>query len=113
MLLRAALFALAVTLLADCGPPALPAALQYATVSGNVVDAATGQPIAGAVVTIDGALSSGPTGSDGQFAIGTVPNGPWDITALATGYAPYRQPAGLLPLKPGETRQYSITLTRS
>ncbi len=55
------------------------------TISGTVIDAGTGLPIAGAVFDLGGGLS-GMSGSGGQFAIPNVPRGNYAATLSATGY---------------------------
>jgi sugar lactone lactonase YvrE len=55
------------------------------TISGMVIDAGTGLPIAGAVFDIGGGLS-GMSSSGGQFTIPNVPRGNYVATLSATGY---------------------------
>jgi hypothetical protein len=86
--------ALLVSLLA--GSPLL--AQQPAVVSGTVLDRATGQPIAGAVVVLgDDHRSSAP---DGRFRAGAVLPGPRQYTARAIGYAPETRELMVLPGQP-------------
>ena len=98
-------------LLAGCGP-AIPPAGNYATVSGQVVDAASGQGIANATVAINGGVLSAQTDSGGNFHVTTVPTGDWDYTVSAQGYS-----TGLVtnvaPLAPGQQFVITIQLYRS
>lgn len=57
-----------------------------ASVSGKVVDAATGAPIAGARVVAAPDATAAVSGSDGAFSL-TVPAGAHTVRALAQGYA--------------------------
>jgi hypothetical protein len=59
----------------------------YSTVTGTVLDMATGLPLAGATVT----LSSTPvvtTGATGTYSFGQLPDGTYSITVSKTGYQP-------------------------
>lgn len=55
------------------------------TISGTVVNAGTGLPIAGAMFDLGGGLS-GVSSATGQFAILNVPRGNYTATLSATGY---------------------------
>ena len=74
----------AVALLAACAP-AIPPQQNYATVSGVVTDGTTGQPLAGATVTVDSVLTA-TTGADGSFTIADVPVGPFSAIESANGF---------------------------
>src|SRR5216117_4599220 len=63
-----------------------PLAAQTGTVEGTVKAAVTGQPVAGAEVTIGGANIGTRTGTDGRFSLLNVPAGPREIRVLAIGY---------------------------
>lgn len=58
------------------------------TVTGRVRDAATGQPIIGAVVALTDLDRSAETGPDGRYLLAQVPAGPQHITVRFIGYAP-------------------------
>ncbi len=58
-----------------------------AAISGQVVDAATGTPIAGAQVVTARDAATATTAADGAFSL-TVPGGSQTVRALAVGYAP-------------------------
>jgi hypothetical protein len=74
-------------LLAGCGPDNSPPALQYASLSGRVYDTATGQPIAGAVVSVNTNFQqSAPTGSNGVYSIANLPPGAVTVYATAPNY---------------------------
>lgn len=100
-LIVGALFALAT--LAGCNDSALPPGGTYQSVSGVVVDAATNQPIAGAVVTVDTVLTA-TTDAAGKFSFEKVPVGEVDYVVTPPANTPYKatqtQSAHLLPDKP-------------
>ena len=73
-------------------------------------DAATGKPVAGAVVTINEVLSSAPTGADGNFVVRTVPSGAVDYSVVAPGYAPAQN---ALTVTAGATMTLNISLSKS
>ena len=55
------------------------------TVSGTVVDASTGAPLAGANVVVDGTNKGAAADASGAFTINNVPNGS-TLTASMIGY---------------------------
>jgi RHS repeat-associated protein len=57
------------------------------TFSGNVVTAATGAPVAGAVVTVDGTLNSTTTDASGNFSL-NQPAGNYTLTVVKLGFLP-------------------------
>jgi RHS repeat-associated protein len=57
------------------------------TFSGNVVTAATGAPVAGATVTVDGTLNSTITDASGNFSL-NQPAGNYTLTVVKTGFLP-------------------------
>jgi N-acetylneuraminic acid mutarotase len=59
----------------------------HGTISGNVTNAATGDPIAGATIAASSTDSSGSavTGADGSYTL-SVPPGDYTVTASAYGY---------------------------
>ena len=71
--------------LAGCQGDELPPASQYSSFSGLIVDAATNQPVSGAVVTVDTVLTA-TTDTTGKFSIDKVPSGIVDYTVQAQGY---------------------------
>jgi hypothetical protein len=65
---------------------ALPAMAQTAVVTGSVIDADTGSPISGAVITIQDQGISVTTGPSGDFRISNARPGEAVITVVAPGY---------------------------
>ncbi|MEO7362374.1 MAG: carboxypeptidase regulatory-like domain-containing protein, partial [Gemmatimonadaceae bacterium] len=61
-----------------------------ARVTGTVVDAATGQPLATANVFVVGTPITATTGPDGKFVIASAPTGVFSIEAKRLGYGPQR-----------------------
>ncbi len=84
---RAGLIALAAAALATT-----PARAQRATLAGHVSDAATHEPVAGVLVTVEGTRLAALTDSGGSFRIDAVPPGPQVLLARRIGYAPTRIP---------------------
>jgi hypothetical protein len=97
-LIAAACFALGVT---ACDNGDLPPASQYSAFKGTVVDAATKQPIAGAIVIVDSVLTT-TTDANGSFTIAKVPSGIVDYVVRAKGYADVIASANADPGKPLE-----------
>jgi outer membrane receptor protein involved in Fe transport len=56
--------------------------------SGKVVDAKTGEPIAGAAVIIEGTKRGGITDVAGSYSVLFVPAGTYNVTSRVTGYRP-------------------------
>jgi len=71
---------------------ATPARAQHATLAGRVTDAATHEPVAGVLVTIEGVNVAGVSDSAGRFHLNAVPPGPQVLLARRIGYAPTRLP---------------------
>ena len=64
--------------------PAL--ALAQGTLTGTVTDAASGDPLPGANVIIEGQPYGGATDLDGAYTIEGVPPGTYNVTASVIGY---------------------------
>ena len=107
--LRVFAFVLAAAGLAACGGGGLPPAANYGTLKGVVTDAGSGQPVAGAVVTINSVLKSAPTGSDGSYSLYPIPIGPYDGSVSANGYQS-KQFNG--SIDPGATQTLNFTLAK-
>ncbi len=98
-LLRGIAFLAIAAILGGCNDGALPPGASYASLSGTVLDAATNQPIAGAIVTLDTVLT---TTSDaaGHFTFAKIPTGDYDYTVQAPGYATMSSSGSATPGKP-------------
>jgi outer membrane receptor protein involved in Fe transport len=57
------------------------AALAGQPVTGHLTDVNTGQPVAGATVTIEGLAARATTGAEGEFTFENVPDGTWTLKA--------------------------------
>jgi Carboxypeptidase regulatory-like domain len=100
ILARGALAALlALAAFTGCNNDSLPPAAGYAALSGTVVDRASNQPVAGALVTVDTVLTA-TTDATGAFKIGKVPSGIVDYTVQAQGYALLEATTNVEPGKP-------------
>ena len=74
---------------------ALPVAVlaqDVGTVQGRVTDAASGAPVAGAQVVVEGAGVGAVTADDGRYTIARTPAGPRVVIARRIGFAQGRQP---------------------
>jgi|GEM_PF-940271 len=80
------------------------------TVSGSVVDAATGEGIAAVTVLVEGTGLGAATGSDGSFRIANVPEGVHTLAARRLGYAPFSTSVTVLA---NEEATVAIRLVRS
>ena len=87
MPLRRVLCFLALALLAS---PALAVAQGSGTIRGRISDAATGSPLEGVQVSVDGTRLGAQTGPDGTYTIVGVPSGARLVSARRVGYAPQR-----------------------
>lgn len=97
--------------LAACGGnPAAPQG-NYGTILG-IVKSSSGQPITGAIVTVDSVLTA-TTGSDGKYTIQTVPvdssTTTTTVTCHAQGYVD--PPAQHLTVTAGKQFEVDFTLT--
>jgi len=88
MRLHRVLSLLALALLAF---PSLAAGQGAGIVRGRVTDAASGEPLAGVMVRVEGTTVGAQTGADGTYAIVGVPPGAQAVTTRRLGYAPQRQ----------------------
>jgi hypothetical protein len=97
---------LAVAALAGCNNDDLPPAAGFAALSGTVLDRASNQPIAGALVTVDTVITA-TTDATGTFKIDKVPSGIVDYTVQAQGYALLQATTNFEPGKPA-TRSVAL-----
>jgi len=72
----------------------------HARLTGTVVDANNGRPLAGANVAISGAGLSQATNDRGTFSVSGVPGGTQTVLIRAVGYAPERRTVDLLGDQP-------------
>jgi TonB-linked SusC/RagA family outer membrane protein len=70
--------------------PALAFAQSSGTIRGRVTDAATGQPVEGVQVSVEGTRAGAQTGPDGSYTIVGVPAGSRFIVVRRVGYGPQR-----------------------
>src|SRR5512139_1348411 len=59
-------------------------------VVGKLTDEATGEPLVGAHVLINGTSYGAETDLDGEYVIIKIPSGTYSITASSIGYTPVR-----------------------
>ena len=83
---------------------------QSAVVTGRVVDAAAGTPIAGATLSVEGTPISTLSDESGRFRLRAIPPGPQVIRAIAIGYAPLRHP---IVVPPGGELVIELSMARS
>ncbi len=81
---------------------------------GQVVDARSGKPVAGAVVTVSGPSLQGEpkttTAEDGAFEIGLLPPGEYAVTVQRDGFQPLTQ--GGLTVHAGQTIEMRLSIVR-
>lgn len=107
---RFVLFAIVVGL-AGCGGPAIPPAQNYATITGRVYDAATNEPVPGALVTGSVILTS-TSATDGTYKIANFPIGPNEVQVTPpAGYTAVQPQYSISPQK-GETLKIDIALKK-
>ena len=110
--LRFALVALSLAALTACGGPQVPPAQNYGTIVGRVYDAATNQPVPGAVVTVDTILSA-TSGTDGTYRIGNIPLGTYTLRPQPPpGYSAPLQPTYDGTIATGQTITVDVPLTK-
>jgi outer membrane receptor for ferrienterochelin and colicins len=80
-----------VAVLATATLGAHPLQAQAGTVSGKVTDAASGNPVSGAQVTVAGTRLGAVSGDDGTYRIANVPAGTYTVIARRIGYQELRQ----------------------
>jgi len=102
------LLAAAVPTLAQTPPEQLPA--NAAEISGRVVNARDGEPLALVQVELTGTMFRAITGEDGTFHIAGVPPGNYVLQSTTVGYYTFRNP---LTLAEGESRSMDVVLASS
>jgi TonB-linked SusC/RagA family outer membrane protein len=83
--------ALAAGLLAMSLAVATPAAAQTGAITGTIVSAETGEPLASAQVSVEGTGLGALTQANGRFLILRVPTGTYTVEAVLIGFATARQ----------------------
>ncbi|HEU4558045.1 MAG TPA: carboxypeptidase regulatory-like domain-containing protein, partial [Longimicrobium sp.] len=106
----------AVLALAAAAPAAAHA--QEGTVTGTVVDAASGRPVAAAAITLRSAADTsrtlrGVVATDGRFRVTGAAPGTYTLLASALGYAPQRRPSVVVPAGGGAVDVGTIRLAVS
>ncbi|MGI9181129.1 MAG: SusC/RagA family TonB-linked outer membrane protein [Longimicrobiaceae bacterium] len=75
--------------------PAGALAQERGTITGQVVDQATGQPLQGVQISIAGLNIGTLTNQQGRFLIPNVPTGPREVRAMLIGYGQVTQPVNV------------------
>ena len=104
MPLRRVLSFLAFALLAS---PGLVAGQGTGIIRGRVTDAATGTPLVGVQVRVDGTQIGALTGSDGMYTITGAPAGSRVLVTRRLGYAPARAPLSV-PVTGDATQNFAL-----
>ncbi|MCU0617131.1 MAG: carboxypeptidase regulatory-like domain-containing protein [Gemmatimonadaceae bacterium] len=88
-------------------PSTLPAQPATGTLTGRVTDAASGQPVAAAQISIVGTTNGTITSAEGQYSL-RVPAGSVTIRVLRVGYSEQRQSATITA---GQTTTLDVVIT--
>ncbi|HEX2209443.1 MAG TPA: carboxypeptidase-like regulatory domain-containing protein, partial [Longimicrobium sp.] len=88
---------------------AVPLAAQAGQVTGRVVDAATGRPVASARVAVQGLQLAANAGVDGRYSITGVPAGAQTLTVTALGYASKTVTGVVVPAGGAATQDVSLS----
>ncbi len=78
------------------------------TITGRITDAASGQPVPAAQISIVGTTTGAITNSDGEYTLRLVPAGNITLRVLRVGYSEQRQ---AITVTAGQTTTTNITLT--
>ena len=70
---------------------AVPVHAQTGTVTGQITDAASGQPLLGAVVRVEGTGLTARSGQGGRYSLANVPAGQQDLSVALLGYVSQRR----------------------
>ncbi|MGE0441351.1 MAG: carboxypeptidase regulatory-like domain-containing protein [Gemmatimonadales bacterium] len=87
------------------------AAAQTGRIVGRVVDGETGQPVAGAILSVVGAQARAQSGVDGRYVLADVPAGPQSVRVTFIGYTAKTVSGVKVP--DGGTVQQDLSLTHS
>jgi outer membrane receptor for ferrienterochelin and colicin len=88
---------------------AAPLAAQAGQVTGRVVDAATGRPVAAARVAVQGLQLAANAGVDGRYTLAGVPAGPRTLSVTALGYASKTVTGVVVPAGGAVTQDVSLS----
>ena len=80
-----------IPLLALTFTAAVPAQAQTGTLTGAITNAVTGQPIVGAVVSVEGTSLTARSGPGGRYSMVNVPSGEQNVTVTRIGYLTQRR----------------------
>ena len=80
-----------IPLLALTFTAAAPAQAQTGTLTGAITNAVTGQPIVGAVVSVEGTSLTARSGPGGRYSMVNVPSGEQNVTVTRIGYLTQRR----------------------
>jgi TonB-linked SusC/RagA family outer membrane protein len=94
-------------LLAALLAPVASAQAQQGSVSGRITDAASGQPVAGALVNVVGTALATHTNTEGQYAIRGITPGTIQLRVLRVGYSEQRQTVAITA---GQTTTQDFTV---
>jgi len=99
-------------MLTGCGLAPVAPSQNYATVTGRVLDAATNNPVAGAIITVSTVLTA-TSATDGSYRIGNVPIGQNEVQVQPpAGYVAQQSQYPIAP-QPGETVTVNILLNKT
>ncbi|MEZ4457436.1 MAG: carboxypeptidase regulatory-like domain-containing protein [Gemmatimonadales bacterium] len=87
------------------------AAAQTGRIVGRVIDGETGQPVAGAIITVVGVQLRAQSGVDGRYVLADVPAGPQSIRIAFIGYTAKTVSGVAVP--DGGSVQQDLSLTHS
>lgn len=101
-------FTLGVLLFIATGARAAPLVAQQGTISGQVTDQVSSQPIAGARVILVGTTLTAQTNAEGRYRLGDVRPGQVTLRVSAIGHGSVNRP---VTLAPGEDRVEDVALS--
>ncbi len=83
---------------------------EFGSVSGRVTDQATGDPIAGAAITLSGIYCAWLTDAEGYYVCDSVPAGAYIVNAYADGYFPQTFPDSVTVFEGQDTPNIDFAL---